>query len=168
MKYRRKGRPETAGAVLRGVVNGLGLREGLSRHSVLHLWPKIVEPTVARHARAERITGGTLHVVVDSSVWMFELATIKSLLLEKVNACLEKGAAPITDIRFSQRSWGHQTPKQLPAPSQPPQLGEKDLRIVGQILEPIKDETLKTLLQRILEKDRLMKQQRQSKKQESR
>ncbi len=153
----------TAGQVLRNVVGGLGLQSGLSRHRVIHLWPRIVEPTVARHAKAERITGGTLHVIVDSSVWMFELATIKDLLLEKVNACLEKGVARITDIRFSQRSWGMQPPKEQPElPT--PQLGQQDLRIVGQILEPIKDDALKTLLQRILEKDRLMKLRRQSKK----
>jgi hypothetical protein len=163
MTKRDKGRPVTADAVVRSVVSRLGLQPGLSRHSVLHLWPRIVEPTVAGHARAERITGGTLHVVVDSSVWMFELATIKNLLLKKVNACLETGAAQITDIRFSQRSWTKQKTKEAPD-IHLPKLGEQDLRIVGQILEPIKDDTLKTLLQRILEKDRLMKQRRQSKK----
>jgi predicted nucleic acid-binding Zn ribbon protein len=162
MTRRPKGIPVTAELVLRDVVSRLGLKSGLSRHRVVHLWPRIVEPTVARHARAERVVGGTLHVIVDSSVWMFELATIKDLLLEKVNAFLDAGAAKITDIRFSQRSWGTQKPKEAPAPPSP-QLGPQDLRIVGQILEPIQDDTLKALLQRILEKDRLMKQRRQSK-----
>ncbi len=163
MTFRRKGKPVNAGQVLRAVVSRLGLRSGLSRHRVVHLWPKIVEPTVARHAKAERVAGGTLHVIVDSSVWMYELATIKDLLLEKVNARLEKGAAPITDIRFSQRSWGTQKPKEV-AELPRLELDPQDLRIVGQILEPIKDDTLKTLLQRILEKDCLLKRRRESKK----
>jgi hypothetical protein len=154
----------TAGSVLRGVVNRLGLQAGLSRHRVVHLWPKIVEPTVARHAKAEKVVGGTLHVVVDSSVWMFELATIKELLLDKVNACLDRGAARITDIRFSQRSWGTEKPKAASAQTpSAPSLGEQDLRIMGQILEPIKDDSLRALLHRILEKDRLMKKSRKPK-----
>lgn len=163
MKGRKKGIPVTAGSVLRGVVGSLGLKAGLSRHRVLQMWPKIVEPTVARHAKAERVTGGTLHVAVDSSVWMYELATIKDLLLDKVNACLEPGAARITDIRFAQRSWSTQKPVGT-LPAKPlPSLGEHDLRVMGQILAPIKDESLKELLHRILEKDRLMKKGRQSK-----
>lgn len=163
MKIRKKGKPVTAGSVLRGVVGSLGLQAGLSRHRVLQMWPKIVEPTVARHAKAERVTGGTLHVAVDSSVWMFELATIKDLLLEKVNACLDPGAARITDIRFAQRSWiAPKPPESLPARPLP-SLNENDLRAVDRILAPIKDESLKAVLQRILEKDRLTKKLRQPK-----
>jgi hypothetical protein len=152
MSARRKDYPRSAGRILQGTLKQLGLHAGLSRHRVVHLWPKIVEPTVARHAKAEKVSGSTLYVIVDSSVWMNELAAIRNLLLEKVNSRLAPDASPITEIRFMQRSWARVPESKTPEP-EPPVLGEADRRLVGAMLEPVKDEDLRRMLQRILEKD---------------
>ncbi len=156
MKYRIHSKPVAAGAALRKVLNSLGLQSALSRHNVIQLWPKIVEAPVSTHAQAEKLVGSTLYVAVDSSVWMNEIAAIKNVLLEKINSCLPKRVAAITDIRFHQRSWARAKPPepQADAPSPPT---EKDTRMVRQVLEPIKDEDLRAALMRILEKDRQLK-----------
>ena len=55
---------------------------------------------MAAHATAEAVSGSTLQVSTDSSVWMNELAAIKTVLLKKINTCLPDDVPPITDIRF--------------------------------------------------------------------
>jgi len=159
MSREKRSEPIPAGQVLQKVFKIRGWKSALSRHRIIALWPKIVDATVARHARAEKLSGSTLHVVVDSSVWMNELAAIKNVLLEKVNARLEPGAAAITDLRFHQRSWARQNEPPLPVYTEP-HLSEKDVRLDRQLLEPVRDDELKPLLKRILEKDRRLKNRR--------
>ena len=162
MKFDIHSKPVTAGAILRKALNGLGLRAALSRHNVIQLWPKIVGEPVSSHAQAEKLVGSTLYVIVDSSVWMNEIAAIKNVLLEKINSCLPPRVATITDIRFHQRSWAEAKPSE-PHPSVPyPPPTEQDVRVARQVLEPVKDEDLKDLLKRILEKDRRLKSRRKS------
>jgi hypothetical protein len=159
MSHRQPKGPVRAASILRSTLKRLGLHAGLSRQRVVHAWPKIVEATVARHARAERLTGSTLHVIVDSSVWMSELAAVKTLLLEKVNAYIASDASPITDIRFSQRSWGKPLPREPERLPLPEPTGA-DTKVVNQLLEPVKDEEVRAVLKRILEKDRVLKRRR--------
>lgn len=163
MKRSGPSKPVSAGSLVDGVLEGLGLRRGLSRHSVVQLWPKIVDTTVARHTKCEKLVDSTLYVLVDSSVWMNELAALKRVLLDKVNGCLEPGTPKITDIRFQQRSWAKSADEtqESPAPDAPPT--EENKRMVRRALEPVKDEHLKKALERILEKDRVLKSRREIK-----
>lgn len=149
----------SVGSILNGVFHRMGLKPALSRQSIVYLWPKIVNSAVARHAVAEKVTGSILHVVVDSSVWMNELAAIKDVLLDKVNGCLEASATPITDIRFSQRSSIRRSGTRTAQPANP-QLSDNDVRMIRGALEPVKDEDLHTILRKILEKDRQLKLRR--------
>lgn len=157
--HHKKG-PVSAASILRSTLKGLGLEAGLSRQRVVQEWPKIVEATVARHAKAERVTGSTLHVIVDSSVWMSELAAVKRLLLEKVNSHLQPDAAPFTDIRFIQRSWANPPQRKAEIP-QLPEMTDADVRALAQVLEPVKDLQVRAVLKRILEKDRVLKKGRE-------
>jgi predicted nucleic acid-binding Zn ribbon protein len=159
MKRRRLKNPVSAGSVLGKVLTQLGLSPSISKHNIVQLWPRIVDSAVSRHAKAEKVVGSTLHVIVDSSVWMNELAAVKNVLIDKVNARIRSEAAKITDIRFQQRSWAKERPQPAHAGTPPPrELTEKEVRLVRTLLEPVKDDRLKALLKRILEKDALLKQ----------
>ncbi len=145
-------------AILEEFFRGQGKRQALLRHRVVDLWPRIMDPAVVRHARAERVRGSVLHVVTDSSVWMNELAAIKRVILEKVNARLDPAVAPITDIRFHQSSKLYEKPQSSDqAPAQPT---ESDSEAIHQALEPVTDDELRKVLQRILEKDQVLKKNR--------
>lgn len=161
MKRSKLPQPVPARSVLETIVNRLGLRAGLSRHRIISLWPRIVGPGVARHTRATEVRGSVICVEVDSSVWMNELAAIKSTLLEKVNALLDEGAAPITDIRFRQVSLIGSPNPPSPEP-EPPVLDEAAAGIVRTTVEPVKDDHLRSLLKRILEKDQRLKHRREN------
>jgi len=88
---------------------------------------------------------------------MSELSAMKPNLLERVNRSLDSGAAKFRDIRFSQRSWAEsrQVVASVEPEINPPD--EKDLRAVNQILEPLKDESFRDIINRIIEKDRRLK-----------
>jgi hypothetical protein len=159
MKKNRFKRPVKAGSVLGKVLGQMGLVSSISKHKVVQLWPEIVDVAISRHAKAIKVEGSTLCVIVDSSVWMNELAAVKSLLLQKVNSHIKSESARITDIRFHQRSWAREDPKEPDSPAVPAaELSEKDIRLIRTILEPVKDEQLRSVLRRLLEKDALLKQ----------
>jgi hypothetical protein len=158
-KRGRSGSLQTAGEVLGALLAHLGLSGALARHSVVTDWPLLVEPAIARHAKAQKIVDSTLYVIVDSSVWMHELAVLKPVLLGKINSKLPAGTPPVLDIRFHQRSWAGES-NDAPRDALPAEADEDSLRLARKILEPLQDDELKTLMARILEKDRCLRWRR--------
>ena len=119
-----------------------------------------MEPAVARHAKVERVSGSTLHLVVDSSVWMNELVGISNVLLKKINASLDPDAPKIKEIRFTQRSWAKQTRSPEISERKVPDPTEAEARFVRTVLEPIEDPEFRDVLERLLEKDRRLRHRR--------
>jgi hypothetical protein len=162
MTFRTKTDPRPMSTALNKVLGELGLKKALSRHSVIHKWPRLVDSVIAKHAKIDRISADTVFVIVDSAVWMSELSAIRLKLLDKLNSALEPGAAPFKEIRFTLRSWAR-TPESNPKP-QPviPPPDEKQQRLVKQILTPLKDQSLREMVNRIMEKDRRLKEMRKT------
>jgi hypothetical protein len=161
MKKKTKSAVKTVGSVLREALQRMGLEAPLARYNIARLWPKIVDSAIARHAKVESVSGSTLFLAVDSSVWMNEMSAIRNLLLEKVNASLPPDAAPFTEIRFMQRSWAKAPEPKRPKP-QPPEMTDQESRVIGKIVESVKDPDLKTILQKLLDQDRKLKWKRDS------
>lgn len=162
MNPRRSSDPKSLSRTVKDVLAGLGLNKALSRHSVIHRWPQLVDSVIARHAKIDRVSGDTIFVIVDSAVWMSELSAIRLKLLYKVNTALDRDAAPFREIRFSLRSWARTAePEAQKIPDIPPP-DEKHLRVVDRILSPLKDQSLKDIVERIVEKDRRLKELRKS------
>ncbi len=159
MKRRPANTPVQAGAVLKKLLDQYGLKKALSRRQVAFLWPQIVSPAIARHARIERITEKVVHIAVDSSVWMNEIAALKQVLLAKINKSLSSGATKFEDIRFAQRSWGFGAPKTAEEHEEPV-LDEWEQRRVRTLLEPLGDEDLRSVMHRVIEKDLKLKKRR--------
>ncbi len=154
---RRNSKPEKLISILNQTLDKMGLAAGLSRSSIVELWPKIVEPAVAKHAQAEKVTGSVLHVNVDSSVWMNELSSIRHILLKKINGMLHDQASPITEIRFHQRSWvtgKSELPKKSESSGEP-KLSDSEKGRIRATLDPVSDPELRDVLERLMEKDQL-------------
>jgi hypothetical protein len=150
-----KNHPEKLTSILNEALDRMGLSAGLSRSSVVELWPRIVDPAVAKHAKAEKVTGSALHVNVDSSVWMNELSAVRHILMEKINKTLHESARPITEIRFHQRSWISEArqedePKKKPAKRE---LTDSERGLIRSTVEPVKDPELREVFERLMEKD---------------
>ena len=89
-------RPARVGDVLRAALGRLPDAQRLADHAVWTHWDAVVGPTLARHARPERLRRGVLVVAVDSAEWMQELQFLKHDLRERLNARL--GRTVVRDV----------------------------------------------------------------------
>jgi len=74
---RRAARPkgiEPLESILKRVVNPRGRIRGCSGEELKAAWQRAAGPKLARHTGVERLRGSTLHVTVDSSVLLHQLA----------------------------------------------------------------------------------------------
>jgi len=85
-------RPVRLGDVLRAALERLPDAERLADHALWPHWDAVVGPTIARHARPERMRRGVLFVAVDSPEWMQELQFLKHELRERLNLRLGRPA----------------------------------------------------------------------------
>lgn len=82
--------------VLRAALARLPIARRIADHAVWAEWDAVVGPTLARHARPDRLRHGVLIVSVDSAEWMQELQFLKHELRERLNARL--GRPAIRDV----------------------------------------------------------------------
>jgi predicted nucleic acid-binding Zn ribbon protein len=85
-------RPSRLGDVLRAALGRLPDAQRLADHALWTHWDAVVGPTLALHARPERLRRGVLIVAVDSPEWMQELQFLKHELRERLNARLGRNA----------------------------------------------------------------------------
>lgn len=77
--------------VLSGLLGKLRLDQRLDESRILQIWPQLVDPTVAAHARPANFAQGTLFVVVDSNVWLDEIVRYRRHeILERLQTALGK------------------------------------------------------------------------------
>jgi predicted nucleic acid-binding Zn ribbon protein len=74
--------------VLRAALDRLPFAQQIADHALWAHWEAVVGPTLARHARPERMRRGVLLVAVDSAEWMQELQFLKHELRDRLNARL--------------------------------------------------------------------------------
>jgi predicted nucleic acid-binding Zn ribbon protein len=92
MSGQRPSRPTRIGDVLRVVLERLPPASPLADYALWAHWDAIVGPTLARHARPQRLRRGVLSVAVDSAEWMQEVQFLKHELCERLNARLGRQA----------------------------------------------------------------------------
>lgn len=81
--------PELLKFALSRQIRRLGCKGKLDGGRALASWAEVVGPQIARHARAESLSGGTLTVVVPDAAWRQELTFQKQDLIKRLNAALE-------------------------------------------------------------------------------
>jgi predicted nucleic acid-binding Zn ribbon protein len=90
---RRAGaRPVRIGEALRAALARLPIARRIADHALWAEWDAVVGPTLAQHARPERLRHGVLLVAVDSAEWMQELQFLKRELRDRLNARLGRPA----------------------------------------------------------------------------
>lgn len=152
-----------AGSLLEALLAGWGLDERLHQYQALVVWDEVVGPTIAAHARPEKIRDGILEVCVDQPAWMQQLQLLKPRILAKLNARL--GEPPLSEI-FLKR--GRVTPPPSPAAAAPPawqaaRLDAAELADLEKLLAGIEDVELRRDLEGLLVKQaRLSKARRKT------
>ena len=90
---------EPVGGIVSKVVRDLGLEEQVLGWRAVDDWANVVGPRIASHSRAIAFRGGTLHVEVEGSAWMQELAYLKRDMMRRLNRALEREL--VHELRFS-------------------------------------------------------------------
>ncbi len=83
--------PTPVGRAVERAVRSLGLGGRLQEVTLLERWAEIVGPVVAAHAQPREVRGGVLIVEIDHPTWMWELRSMKGLMIRKINAAVGRG-----------------------------------------------------------------------------
>lgn len=148
--------PDKVASILSGSFAGLKIPALLREARIIKAWPLCVGKGIARHARADRLIGTTLHCVVSSAAWMSELNYQKRTIIDRVNR--ELGTDVVTEIVFKA---GTVEPP-APAPPSPPTAKEETAeyqtispekrRFIDEALSDVKDAGLREAIERALKK----------------
>ncbi|MBF0444730.1 MAG: DUF721 domain-containing protein [Magnetococcales bacterium] len=119
-------------------------------HLLWRYWRRAVGDHIARHTEPIRLENGVLHVRVEHSVWMANLAFMKPQILMTLQKSYPQGK--ISDLRFREESL-----KSKPAaeakktvPSLPPAI-KSEQQQAKLIVAKVQDPDLKVLLGRLYE-----------------
>lgn len=138
------------GSIITSSLPAIGLDVRLREYTLKKTWAECVGKAVARRSMPIRLIGTTLWCVVSSAPWMTELSFHKQSIIEKLNNKLADGS--VTEIIFRP---GKVAAAEEPAPavdSPPHVLTTEERRFIEAAAEPVKDEKLKELIKRVIEK----------------
>jgi predicted nucleic acid-binding Zn ribbon protein len=96
----RRGRredPQPLSAAIDGLLGDQGWRVAAAVGSVFGRWPQIVGADLAAHTRPDRLTGGELVVIADSTAWATQVRLLAGTLIRRLNS--ELGAGTVTKVR---------------------------------------------------------------------
>jgi hypothetical protein len=89
---------KTIKSIIEDVFRKQNLESKLRDYHVFDYWEEVVGTRVARHTRPKRFQDRILWVVVDSTVWMQQLAFLEGKIREKLNQAV--GSQTVERIRF--------------------------------------------------------------------
>jgi hypothetical protein len=167
-KMSRTVRVERVEAILPKMFQSIGMRKQYKAQLVLFYWKKIVGKDIAANTRPIRISFTTLLISAKSSAWANNLMMMKIEIISKINSFI--GDTLIKDIRFCSYRESEAAAKVEELPDGPDlgrllrkvNLCEQERKIVTEKCSEIKDEALRSRLERLyqkqLQKEKLEKQ----------
>lgn len=93
----RRSNMETAGNVLKDLLQNSPISSGMSQQDAINVWPKVAGEAIARYTKNVSIYNGTLFVQLKSSVAADAIRTQQAELIAKMNA--ELGMNVVKEIR---------------------------------------------------------------------
>jgi hypothetical protein len=140
----KSGTPRIVADVLAAAVPHLA--ERLPEYRIRKAWRALVGPDVARRARPQSLTNGTLHVVVDNSPWLAEL----TLRAGEMTARLHAEFAVVRAIRFTLGTLEAEPAPPVDRRARRRALGDDDRRDIEAAASAISDPALAEVARRLL------------------
>lgn len=148
--------PTSISPILKGIIKDFGLEKGIAGALLQIRWREIVGPQIASHTYPAEIRFDTLHLTVDSAVWMHQLSFLKKEILEKCNRLLGKESVRKIQLRTGP------LPPPLESPQEAPALeGEctaEETAFIEEQIVSILDTALKEAVRRALRRHLLHRQ----------
>jgi predicted nucleic acid-binding Zn ribbon protein len=127
----------------------LSINARLREYRVLRLWPAVVGGDIVKKTKPVRFISGKLYVTVSSSPWMSELMHLKMNIKDKLNRELSEDAVDDIVFRLGKVSEGD---KKHITPDTDHPLSQDDVAFVKETVSGIKDDELRSMLARVMEK----------------
>jgi predicted nucleic acid-binding Zn ribbon protein len=93
----RRDDPQPLRAALSGLLKDQGWQGAAAVGSVFGRWPEIVGADLAAHTRPDRLDGGELVVIADSTAWATQVRLLAGTLIRRLNT--ELGSAAVTRVK---------------------------------------------------------------------
>lgn len=149
--------PSPVGEVLERVFSRLGVDTKIRELQVLRAWSEIVGRHLNKHSKPVSIRKGNLFVKVDSSAWLAQITYFKEKIISEINR--REGREVVKDIylRVGKVSSPHTHYRRKRTRLIKTRLTRKDQKWIEEVLAKVKDESLRRTIQRVLIKDRQLK-----------
>ena len=89
--------PQPLRAAISGLLKDQGWQGAAAVGSVFGRWPEIVGADLAAHTRPDRLDGGELVVIADSTAWATQVRLLAGTLIRRLNT--ELGSAAVTRVK---------------------------------------------------------------------
>ncbi len=93
----RREDPQPLNTAIAGLLSDQGWQAAAAVGSVFGRWPQIVGPDLAAHTRPDRLDGGELVVIADSTAWATQVRLLAGTLIRRVNS--ELGTGTVTRVK---------------------------------------------------------------------
>jgi len=93
----RREDPQPLNTAIAGLLSDQGWQAAAAAGSVFGRWPQIVGPDLAAHTRPDRLDGGELVVIADSTAWATQVRLLAGTLIRRVNS--ELGTGTVTRVK---------------------------------------------------------------------
>lgn len=107
--------PTSISPILKGIIKEFGLEKGIAGALLQIRWREIVGPQIASHTYPAEIRFDTLHLLVDSAVWMHQLSFLKKEIIEKCNRLLGKESIRKIQLRTGSLPPPIELPPEVPS-----------------------------------------------------
>ncbi len=136
-------------SVLSSSFASLGIAAKIKEHHIKKAWTGCVGEKISKRAKPSKLIGKTLYCSVSSSPWMTELNYQKSVIISKINKELGENAVSEIILRIGPV----ESEARRPAPKKPArELTPEEKKFIEKIAEVIKDDALKALVKRVMQK----------------
>jgi predicted nucleic acid-binding Zn ribbon protein len=95
----RREDPQPLSLAISGLLRDQGWQGAAAVGSVFGRWPQIVGDDLAAHTRPERLDGGELVVIADSTAWATQVRLLAGQLIRRVNSELGTGSVTRVKVR---------------------------------------------------------------------
>jgi len=133
------------------VFERFGLKTRVKGFAIARVWKDVVGDHIARRAQPSNLMGKTLYITVSSSTWMEELRYLKLEIIKGINARLKEDLVEEMVFKLGRVDKGHSKKEAHPTH---PTLSKEEKRVIERLTSPIKDDGLREVVIRVLEKAR--------------
>lgn len=138
-------------AILRSAASALGVERAAHQALIAEMWPEIVGPDAAPHARPAELRGATLVVDVEPGLWVQELSARRGRFADEINRRL--GERVVSEIRVRPRAPAREEPSASttePGRGVDAELSEHEVAVIDRTVAEIADADLREAARRTM------------------